>query len=714
MKKIMYFAFGIGIAINAQAQWSNDPQANTVVTNATGEQVDFEATTDGNNGIIVTWEDDRASTNDVYAQRLDNGGTAQWNANGLEIASGNFLQENVDIVSDGANGAVIVWQDRQSSTGARFDILGQRVDAAGGFQWGASGKVVNDYTDAGALFNSKKNPSIAFDGQSFFVGFQDQRNTKDDVFGQKLDMNGSLLWNADGEVIYDGAADKSEIQMIPEGAGGVNVICKDDDNLLGPGIYYQQLNASGVAQLVPTAQLNGFFLNAGTLVSVSDGSAGYVSAWIQDDHSNGTFNVFVQHITGNTPSWNGGTNIALLSSTAYAPDNVDIIRSGSDYFIAWEDSRSGDKQIYMQKIDQSGNPLWAADGIDVVTGPGDVTSPRLANDGGTGVYLVWNDLGMIKAKLIDAAGADVWSSNTSVSNSASNNEGIKVIETTDGIIVVWADYRNGNADIFAQKVMDDGTLPSGVIAPVADFTFNVNGADVAFLDASSNSPTNFEWDFDDSSPVDNSKNTAHTYTASGNYNVCFTVTNTAGSDSTCKMVSVSIQLPPSAGFEFTVNGMEAQFNDTSSNVPISWSWDFGDGNSSILQDPVHTYDSAGTYNACLVASNGAGADSTCASVVIQDTSSTTDGVHDINEQESFFLIHPNPAGNSTTVQIQPQVPNGGVITLYNQMGKQVTRQSVEDDRTQLDISQLPAGFYLIEYRHQDLPAPQVQQLSIVR
>ena len=51
------------------------------------------------------------------------------------------------------------------------------------------------------------------------------------------------------------------------------------------------------------------------------------------------------------------------------------------------------------------------------------------------------------------------------------------------------------------------------------------------------------------------------------------------------------------------------FTDLSTNGPLSWSWDFGDGNTSSFQNPVHTYSSGGTYTVKLVTTNTNGADS---------------------------------------------------------------------------------------------------------
>jgi PKD repeat protein len=50
------------------------------------------------------------------------------------------------------------------------------------------------------------------------------------------------------------------------------------------------------------------------------------------------------------------------------------------------------------------------------------------------------------------------------------------------------------------------------------------------------------------------------------------------------------------------------FFDNSSNTPTDWLWDFGDGNTSTIQNPTHTYTSSGTYTVTLTATNAFGND----------------------------------------------------------------------------------------------------------
>lgn len=72
--------------------------------------------------------------------------------------------------------------------------------------------------------------------------------------------------------------------------------------------------------------------------------------------------------------------------------------------------------------------------------------------------------------------------------------------------------------------------------------------------------------------------------------------------------TVSIQRLPVADFTFNVSGLTVVFDDTSTGRPTSWRWNFGDGNTSTLQNPTHTYASAGTFTVTLTARNSLGED----------------------------------------------------------------------------------------------------------
>lgn len=70
--------------------------------------------------------------------------------------------------------------------------------------------------------------------------------------------------------------------------------------------------------------------------------------------------------------------------------------------------------------------------------------------------------------------------------------------------------------------------------------------------------------------------------------------------------------PPVAAFSANVTTTctgEVTFSDDSDFFPDTWSWDFGDGETSTEENPTHTYEEDGTYTVTLTVSNPAGGDS---------------------------------------------------------------------------------------------------------
>jgi PKD repeat protein len=82
-------------------------------------------------------------------------------------------------------------------------------------------------------------------------------------------------------------------------------------------------------------------------------------------------------------------------------------------------------------------------------------------------------------------------------------------------------------------------------------------------------------------------------------------------------------IPPTASFSYHPTGMYAapvqlSFIDTSTNNPTSWYWDFGDGSTSLLQNPSHTYNNAGNYSVTLTGSNPFGSTTAIKTIMVID------------------------------------------------------------------------------------------------
>jgi PKD repeat protein len=152
--------------------------------------------------------------------------------------------------------------------------------------------------------------------------------------------------------------------------------------------------------------------------------------------------------------------------------------------------------------------------------------------------------------------------------------------------------------------------------PIADFsgspTSGLPPLDVAFSDLSLNTISSWAWDFGDGN-TSSIQHPQHFYNDPGLYSVFLTVTGPGGSDTHTKTDYISVQYAaptadfvgnPTLGFPpLTVN-----FTDVSSDSVNTWSWDFGDGNTSLIQNPVHIYQNEGIYNVSLTVSGPGGSD----------------------------------------------------------------------------------------------------------
>jgi uncharacterized repeat protein (TIGR01451 family) len=110
--------------------------------------------------------------------------------------------------------------------------------------------------------------------------------------------------------------------------------------------------------------------------------------------------------------------------------------------------------------------------------------------------------------------------------------------------------------------------------------------------------TTYEWDFGDGTTSNEEEPGVHWYDAPGTYMITLTACNDAGCDAYSQEVEV---LPlPEAGFSYSAVDLTVTFTNTSSNADAYW-WDFGDGITSTLENPVHTYAAGGTYIVTLFA-----------------------------------------------------------------------------------------------------------------
>ncbi len=134
-----------------------------------------------------------------------------------------------------------------------------------------------------------------------------------------------------------------------------------------------------------------------------------------------------------------------------------------------------------------------------------------------------------------------------------------------------------------------------------------------------------------------------------------------------------------------------RFTDLSYFRPETWYWDFDDGITSDLSDPIHHYESPGWYHVCLTVSNEYATDSMCQWIEVKDITST---YHPGSGQEQYFSVYPNPFDDY--IEITPSASGYHLLdfSLTNMHGQTVLAHPMTfPGRIKLD--HIPGGIYFL-------------------
>ncbi len=159
-----------------------------------------------------------------------------------------------------------------------------------------------------------------------------------------------------------------------------------------------------------------------------------------------------------------------------------------------------------------------------------------------------------------------------------------------------------------------------VTAPSAAFTSNETSGCaplvIEFIDQSSANTTEWQWSFPGGTPeVSSAQFPSVTYDTPGTYSVSLIASNSVGSIAFIQSNYVNVVSQPEAGFTFSQNGLNFTFLNNSIGGD-SYSWDFGDTNTSNLANPSHNFEMDGTYNVILSVNSDCGVSTYEESIVV--------------------------------------------------------------------------------------------------
>lgn len=302
------------IYANGQIAWASEGVA---ICTAANEQSEIRIINDGAGGAIITWEDFRVgNAADIYAQRIDGGGNAMWQQDGIAVCSANSSQRGPQIVTDAQGGAIIVWIDlRSPALPPQYDIYAQHISSSGAAQWASNGIPICTAPDDQYL---NFNPSVVADGfGGAIIAWHDERSGgagTEDIYAQRVNSDGVVLWQSNGVPVCTAAEQQTHPVVAADQAGGAFIAWRDYRlGILDYRAYIQRIDPSGVARW----SQNG--------VPVSDTQSG--------------FPVILATTSGNS-------------------------------IVLWQDFRAENSNPYIQGYDSTGTTTYPADGQLFVDGPG--------------------------------------------------------------------------------------------------------------------------------------------------------------------------------------------------------------------------------------------------------------------------------------------------------------------------------------------------------
>jgi PKD repeat protein len=237
---------------------------------------------------------------------------------------------------------------------------------------------------------------------------------------------------------------------------------------------------------------------------------------------------------------------------------------------------------------------------------------------------------------------------------------------------------NSDTEIKTNYIVVNGNVP------IADFTgtptIGNKPLTVQFTDLSTGDITSWSWTFGDGG-TSTEQNPSYTYVNKGNYSVWLTVDGPSGTHSKGRPLYITVNdptsNPPVANFTaFPTSGakpLTVQFTNTSTGDITSYMWIFGDGGTSYLASPSHTYVNTGLYSVSLIASGPGGSDTKTSNNYINVTETSSQPV-------ANFTATPTSGAKPLTVQFT-DMSTGDITTRYWDFGDGGSSTSVNPGHT---------------------------------
>jgi len=349
------------LSLTCSAQWSSDPTAPMALCNAANNQTGLKVISDSDSGYYAFWSDARAnaSLNQLYGQHLDASGNALWTANGMLIIDqpDSSINENVPLLLP--DGDLMIIYSYNSSVYVGEVIMAMRFSPEGLPVWAAPVQISRGGPGPlGTIHNFQQIKCLVSGDNVWLAWAYDPQGGNGYYAVERMDFDGNTQLGSPGLgtglgfgpfTIHDDLAGGLILDWRTSNGSGAPLKAMRIDSAGAP-VWTGQLNVSA-----GTAGLNFAFATA------ADSTGSYISIMETNNDL-----AMARYDTAATFLWAPQPFYACNES--HTQSTPDLLLMDDHFYVAWRDSRppASNADMYLQKFDMDGTPLWTADGVEVI------------------------------------------------------------------------------------------------------------------------------------------------------------------------------------------------------------------------------------------------------------------------------------------------------------------------------------------------------------
>lgn len=357
---------------------------------------------------------------------------SQWQADirlTNDVSSSYTSYNNADCIAVSGAFVHIVWRDDRNSV----DQIYYKRSTDGGDSWGTDTRIT--FSSAACQY-----PSIAVSDAIVHIVWYDQRDGNNEIYYKRSNDNGET-WGSDVRLTNNSSYSAFPSIIV---SGSIVHIVWFDNRDANDEIYYKRSTDGGNNWGADTRLSNSLGLSQFPCISAFGSKL--IVVW--EDNRDGNSEIYFKGSNDSGLNWNADARLTNNLSISASP-SVNI--SSNRIFVAWNDDRDGNTEIYY-KISTNSGVNWQSD-VRLTNNPSSSLYPAVESSGSI-IHITWQDLrdGNYELYYNRSLNSGInWESDTRLTSNMGNSILPSIALSGNSIQVLWHDLRDGNYEIYYKR-----------------------------------------------------------------------------------------------------------------------------------------------------------------------------------------------------------------------------------------------------------------------